>query len=248
VHTSLSIYARDQLESQLPPGLRARVEEYVLVEAGDDQENAGARFAPDVHVVERPGASRKPGDSTSSLAVADPVIVPRNREAETLHYIQIVDKAAGHRIVTSIEFLSPSNKGNEAGSTQYANKQEKMLAGRVNLVEIDLLRAGAWVLAVPRGDVPKACRQPYRICVVRRNRQEVAEVYRVPLQEPLPTIRIQLREEDADVSLQLQPLIETAYIKGRYYEDIDYRQDPLPPLTGPDAEWSDQLLREKVFR
>jgi len=46
-----------------------------------------------------------------------------------------------------------------------------MLDGRVNLVEIDLLRAGSWVLAVQQSLVPKAYREPYRICVVRADQQ-----------------------------------------------------------------------------
>jgi hypothetical protein len=32
------------------------------------------------------------------------------------------------------------------------------------------------------------------------------------------------------------------------YEDIDYRQEPRPPLSGPDAEWADQVLRERGLR
>lgn len=247
VHTGLTIYARDQLEPQLPDQLQARVEEYVAVEVSDNQERAGSRFAPDVRVIERSNADGEFSDSTSSLAVAEPVIVPRHTEPETLHFIQIVDKGSGHQVVTTIEFLSPANKEHEAGRSQYRTKQEKMLAGRVNLVEIDLLRSGSWVLATPQGEVPKECRGPYRVCVVRGNRQDVAEVYAISLREPLPTIRIPLREGDEDALLQLQPLIDNAYVKGRYYDD-DYRQDPVPPLTGPDAEWADQLLREKGLR
>jgi hypothetical protein len=34
------------------------------------------------------------------------------------------------------------------------------------------------------------------------------ELYRVPLQERLPSIRIPLRESDVDISLELQPLID----------------------------------------
>jgi hypothetical protein len=247
VHASLTTYARDQLQPQLPAGLRARVEEYVAVEADETWEDAGDLFSPDVRVVEHPGAAESGGVATAVAEVAEPLIVPRKTEPETLRYIQIVDIKTGHRVVTSIEFLSPANKVTKEGRQQYREKQRKMLEGRVKLVEIDLLRRGAWVLAVQRRLVPKSRRGPYRISVVRADRQHQAEVYRVSLRSPLPTVRIPLRKEDPDVLLDLQPLIDTTYVNGGY-EDIDYRQEPRPPLSGPDAEWADQVLRERGLR
>lgn len=250
VHTCLTTYARDQLQPQLPPGLRARIEEYVAVEEADvESERPRARFAPDVRVIERPYAPKAfRGSATVLAALAEPVIVPRESEPETLHQIQIVDTQAGHRIVTSIEFLSLANKVGEEGREQYRKKQRNMLAGGVNLVEIDLLRAGKWVLAVPKGHVPKPCREPYRISVVRAVRQDVAEVDSVSLREPLPSVRVPLRSEDEDVPLTLQPLLDLAYVNGRYWEDIDYAEDPDPPLSGPDADWAEQILRQNGLR
>jgi len=248
VHTSLTTYARDLLQPQLPPGLRARVEEYVAVEAQDEPEYDGDRFSPDVRVFERPGAASGSGAvGTAVTAVVEPLIVPRKTEPETLRYIQIIDTKTGHRVVTSIEFLSLANKTTEEGRRQYRTKQQKMLDGRVNMVEIDLLRSGAWVLAVQKTSVPRAYRAPYRISVVRADQQHVAEIYRTSLRESLPTIRIPLRSRDDDVSLNLQTLIDTTYVNGGY-EDIDYAQDPHPPLVGPDAEWAGQRLREKGMR
>lgn len=164
-----------------------------------------------------------------------------------MRYIQIIDTKTGHRVITSIEFLSVANKTTEEGRRQYREKQQKMLEGGVNLVEIDLLRGGAWVLAVQKTSAPRAYRQPYRISVVRADQQHLAEIYRTSLQEPLPTIRIPLRKGDKDVLLTLQALIDTTYVNGGY-EDIDYTQDPHPPLAGPDADWADQRLREKGLR
>ncbi len=249
VHTSLTTYARDQLQSQLPSGLRARIEEYVAVEVDDVTEGPRSRFSPDVRVIERPDAAPEfNGSSPPAVSVAEPVIVPRQSEPETFHYIQIVDSQTGDRVVTAIEFLTLTTKTQDEGQEQYREKQQEFLTGGVNLVEIDLLREGSWVLAVSRRTVPKSCREPYRISVVRGNRQSVAEVYRVSLREPLPTIRIPLRSTDDDVLLQLQTLIDTAYINGRYSEDIDYRIEPQPPLSAPDAQWADQLLRERGLR
>ena len=55
VHTRLTTYACDQLQPQLPAGLRARIEEYVTVESDDEPERSRSRFSPDVRVIERPG-------------------------------------------------------------------------------------------------------------------------------------------------------------------------------------------------
>jgi hypothetical protein len=83
--------------------------------------------------------------------------------------------------------------------------------------------------------------------VVRADRQHLAEVYQVALANPLPTIRIPLRPDDQDVLLKLQSLVDATYVNGGY-EDIDYQQDPRPPLTGPEDQWAKQLLREKGLR
>jgi hypothetical protein len=50
------------------------------------------------------------------------------------------------------------------------------------------------------------------------------------------------------VSLPLQTLLGTAYMNGGYAEDIDYRKEPEPPLSGGDAAWADAMLREKGLR
>jgi hypothetical protein len=73
-------------------------------------------------------------------------------------------------------------------------------------------------------------------------------MYPTPLQRPLPSIRIPLRPSDSDVMLRLQSLLDLAYVNGRYCEDLDYRNDPTPPLAGQDAIWADQLLRDKGLR
>jgi hypothetical protein len=176
------------------------------------------------------------------------LIVPLRSEPETLRYIKIIDSESGERVVTTIEFLSRANKTSTDGRRQYRAKQKKMMEGGVNLVEVDLLRSGSWVMAVSQSCVPQKYRRPYRICVVRATKPWQAEIYSAPLQRPLPTISIPLRADDKDISLKLQPLIETAYINGGYARYLDYSQEPRPALTGPDAQWADQLLREKQLR
>ena len=74
------------------------------------------------------------------------------------------------------------------------------------------------------------------------------EFYRIPLRERLPAIAIPLRRDDRDVPLDLQALLDRCYEVGCYGDDIDYREEPDPPLQPDDAKWADALLREKGLR
>jgi hypothetical protein len=109
-------------------------------------------------------------------------------------------------------------------------------------VEIDLIREGSFVLAVSQHRLPARCRTPYLICVRRAMDPTVAAVYSVPLEQPLPNIRIPLRPTDADVVLQLQPILDACYRDGRYHR-MNYRADPTPQFSEPDSRWLDELLR-----
>lgn len=247
VHTSLTTYARDQLQAQLPDGLRARVEEYVSVESSDDDDEQSRRFAPDVRVIESHDALEAVG-GTAVAVEEEPLLVQRLSDPETLHSIEILDLHDNERIVTSIEFVSLANKSSEKGRQQFIDKRERMLAAGVNIVEIDLLRAGGWVTALSPSLTPRSYLGPYRICVVRAVRDDLAEIYRANFRSPLPIVKIPLREKDDDVKLQLQPLVDAAYVNGRYGADLNYGDPPDPELIGPDAEWADQRLREVGLR
>ena len=65
------------------------------------------------------------------------------------------------------------------------------MQGCISLVEIDLLRAGPHVLQIPLRQYPQSHRTPYKVCV-HRGWKASAEIYRVPLREPLPAIRVPL--------------------------------------------------------
>lgn len=251
VHTSLTTYSRDQIQPRLPGDLHAQIEEYVSVDTVEDHSPKSQRFEPDVRVLERPpdsAASTAVATAPAIKQVAEPLIVPLEIEPKTLRYIQIVEPVSGNRLVTSIEFLSHANKSNRKGRQQYRKQQEQMLGAGVNLVEIDLLRKGDWVLAVPETNVPPSHSQPYRISVVRGAQPDQAEVYAVELDDHLPSIRIPLRESDADVFLDLQQVIELAYLNGGYGRHLNYAIDPVPELPADQAEWADQLLRAKSVR
>jgi hypothetical protein len=168
-------------------------------------------------------------------------------EPLTERHIVIIDREAGNRVVTAIELLSPTNKVPFEGRTEYKRKQREYLTTGVNLVEIDLLRGGPYVLATPLEKVPESKRAPYMISVRRSAHPRRANVYPLPLRERLPAIYIPLRPTDKDVVLNLQTMIDLCYRQGSY-SNIDYRREPEPPFSPEDAKWADQLLREQGRR
>jgi hypothetical protein len=244
VRTSLATYARDQLQPQLPADLIARVEEYLAVESEEQVKPRG--YYPDVRVTEHANNGGAVATQPSAVAVAEPVIVVLSSESPTLHSLRVYDR--NNRVITAIEILSPAHKVGEAGRKAYRKKQRDLIEAGVSLVEIDLIRDGSYVLYPPEGNLPPDCRGPYRISAIRASQPDRAEVYRVPLRDRLPAIKIPLRSTDADVVLDLQPLLDRCYENGRYDRDIDYSVDPVPPLQGDDAVWARNLLGERKPR
>jgi len=240
VHASLIIYMRDQLNGGLPGDLRARVEERVTVESPSRDDKV---LIPDLRVIERETATRrKRRSSNGSVAVAEPLVVPADDEI-TETYIEIRDRKSGDRVVTVIEVLSLSNKLFGANHTKYLAKRDQLRAAQVNLVEIDLLRAGERPLPIDPSRLPPSHRTPY-LAWARRAANDNLEIYRIALNMPLPAIRIPLRASDDDVPLQLQPLIEQCYANGDYDGDLDYARELDPALNGADKRWADALLRK----
>ena len=61
--------------------------------------------------------------------------------------------------------------------------------------------------------------------------------------EPLPIIPVPLASPDADISLDVQPLVEAVYARSHYERDIDYRRPPNPPPSPAEAAWLEERLR-----
>jgi hypothetical protein len=232
VHAGLIIYARDQLEEQLPGNLIARVEERVVFET---EEPAEHWLYPDVRIAELPSRSPASAGAASRGAVIEPVIVKIRPEPATETFINILDFEAGGRLVTVIEILSLANKLPGKGQREYRRKQADLQRARVNLVEIDLLRRGQRVLLVPASRVPRQVRTTYQACAWRASKPDQCEVYSLPLRSHLPTLHIPLRNQDKDIHLDLQAIVDLAYRKGRYRATLDYDELPDPPLLDSDA-------------
>jgi hypothetical protein len=246
VHARLVIYACDALQGILPTPLRARVEESVLLET--PQGIGPHPLFPDVRVVEYTSKRLPANEPTARVAVAEPLLVETEPEQVSEPFIEIIDRASGNRVVTVLEFLSPSNKSPGQNREQYLSKQRNVLASDANLVEIDLNRFGTHTLAFPLAHLQQHLRTPYMACVRRATRRHMAEVYPLPLSARLPVVRIPLRPQDADVPLELQALVDQCYRNGAYEGTLNYAIDPDPPLLSADLQWADKRLRELGLR
>jgi hypothetical protein len=241
VHHRLCTYACDALQPQVRPALVARLEERLVVESSAETRG----IYPDVKVSERPAYSSASTSASATAVLEEPLVVELEKkpdEQATEGFIQIIDPTSGGRLITVIEFLSTSNKLHGPGREEYKQKQQELRRAGVNLVEIDLLRAGEWVMLASIEKVPPEHRIPYRACVYRAWRAGKAEIYRMPIERQLPTIKVPLRQQDADAKLNLQALIEQTYVNGAY-DSIDYRQPPEPPLPTDVERWANDLLR-----
>jgi hypothetical protein len=242
VHTRLVTYICDQIQDRLPSDLCARMESRVLVEGEEGDTEPRARH-PDVRLVESSatGGTAVLDQPNAATAEPDMFLVEARPEPATQRYIQIIDVQTGGRVVTSIELISPSNKRPGPGQQLYLAKQEECLNAGVNLVEIDLTRGGNRLSILSplwRLDRPPT----YIGCVRRAKDPERWAVYLMPLDQPLKPMRIPLRANDEDVILELQPLVEQAYQRGRY-GNLNYQRPLDPPLAKDEAEIAERMLK-----
>jgi hypothetical protein len=247
VHHTMITVSRAAIQKQLPSGLVARVDERVFVETPEGEPRD---IIPDVRVVERGRGDDEPARRAGNgIAVAEPFIIRlAHDEPARQGFIEIIDIKSGRRVVTVIEILRPSNKVPGPGRDLYLQKQEELKLGRIGLVEINLTRKGGHVLAVPFDRIPSGHRTPYATCVRRGWKHLEIEYYAMSLRERLPVIGIALRLQDRDIPLDLQAVLDECCEEGRYVDDIDYHEDPEPPLSPDDARWADELLRQRGLR
>jgi hypothetical protein len=243
-HTSLITYLRDALQARLPADLMARAEEEVVtVGAGQ----AATTFRPDAQVRE-PWTLKEPaGTALATTPPTSPATEPIHvfLDDETERWIEIHD--ATGRLITVLEWLSPSNKLESAERDRYRRKRRTFISGGVNLVEIDLVRQGAPVFPGGIRNVLHRAGACYGVCVFRVARPVEHEVYPIRLRDRLPAIRVPLRPTDADVVVDLQALIDQCHERGRYHL-LNYRLDLDPPLPPEEAAWVDQVLRGHGLR
>jgi hypothetical protein len=238
------------IAAELPKGYTAdtAVRSYVVLMEAEGKAEHLAK--PDVTVSETARA-KKPRRKKGGVAVAEPAdagdSVPMQAfiaEKFEETFVEIYSEGDERVLVTCIEVLSPSNKrrGTE-GWLEYERKRQALLLGRANFIEIDLLRGGQKLpMLTPWPD------SPYTLLVSRADRAPYCRVWLAHYQRRLPPIPVPLLSSDPDLTLDLQPLLGDIYSLGRYDERIDYTRPLLPALSGKEAAWLRELLKERTSR
>ncbi|MEO0409245.1 MAG: DUF4058 family protein [Cyanobacteria bacterium P01_A01_bin.135] len=240
VHNRLIVALADTLTPQLLPKYQVDIEKRVYEVLGSNSLFVGR---PDV-TVQRPRTSSP--DTASAAGVSNlaakpaKVMVPMPEEVREA-YLEVKETAT-QAVVTAIEILSPTNKRGD-GRRKYEQKRQQVLSSRTNLVEIDLLRESAPLPTL--GDGPQS---RYQVLVSRASSRPMADLYAFNLNEPIPPFALPLQHEDEEPVVVLQELLEGVYERSGYDYFIDYKDDPLPPLSDGERAWVDAVLQDKGLR
>jgi hypothetical protein len=232
VHNRLMVAIANQLQPRLVPRYLASIEERVYVESTQRE------VIPDVQIRQ---LQPIPGPAPAPSPAADaPVVV--TVEGTEVHeaYLQILDRYADLRVVTVVEVVSPTNKSNRNGRRAYRAKQRETLAAQQHLVEIDLLRRGRHILAVPLEQTRELGAYCYLVSVNRWPARKKYELYPRQLRDRLPRIRVPLVSPDPDVTLDIQAALEQVYMDGAFYLRLRYQEPCVPSLSVADQVWAQQ--------
>jgi hypothetical protein len=238
LHERLIISIQDALNGGMPPGYVATSKNRVWVDPELYRE-------PDVAVYDRDRPAPTPGGSVTLTGL---VAIGQRRVSDPIEepYLEILS-AKGKRLVTAVEVISRANKkAGENGRKAYRDKQEEYRLSGVHLIEIDLLRVGPHVTATPLPRLRRKLGQfDYHVSVVVATDPPTYHAAGIRLTDRLPAIGIPLDPGVPPVTIDLQPMLDTAYDRARYTELFDYRNPPDPPLTPEQHAWAEGILRAK---
>jgi hypothetical protein len=257
LHDALAGGIRNELNQALPAPYYARLEVRqelgIIEEPGERQ-----RIVPDVVAVSYPLSPPRVEGGGVAAATRTRREVSPHVELEVLMepirhlFVEIRDPSRGHKLITLIEIVSPSNKRSGPDRAAYETKQREVLTSDASLIELDLLRGGRRVLTDLglAGMIEHLKPRPAYVVLVnrawrRRGGVVACQVFPVGLREPLPCISVPLKEGEAEVLLDLQDIFDRAYDTGPYRRGaVDYAGPvPAPALDDKDAAWAAELTR-----
>lgn len=154
-----------------------------------------------------------------------------------------VREVATKEVVTAVELLSPINKRPGKGRQAYESKRQRVLNSSTHLVEIDLLRAYE-----PMPLYGERLQSDYRVLVSQSDRRPQADLYTFNLRDRAIAFQLPLLESDPSPTVDIQRLLNDVYDRSRYDLKLDYRADPLPPISTEDLDWLNSLLKDKSLR
>jgi hypothetical protein len=248
----------DRFVTHLGDALQAKLPEPYFAASGSRVwiEFTSRLVGPDVPVLRTTNGPQSAAALNGGVAIENatrvrPGVVRVEPEEKRQAYLEIFTRESGRRrLVTSIELLSPTNKTpGEQGADLYRKKQREVLGSQVNLIEIDLLRAGQHTTAVPLEQAVRTVGAfHYHVCVRAFDRPNEFFVYAARLQDKLPEIAIPLLPGDLIVVIDLQAVFTHVYDTGPYRRWVRYDEPvPPPPLTSEELNWVSAQLRAGGF-
>ena len=201
---------------------------------------------PDVVVAEGQAKTTVPPNNLTvqTLPAAQPIAVTIPSPAVVRQGYLEIREIANDAVVTVLEVLSPVNKRNGKGRSEYLAKRDRVLSSSTHWVEIDLLRQ--WD---PMPVVASALlSSDYRVLVSVSDRRPNADLHAFNIQDPIPVFSLPLAPSDSAPLIDLKGLIEQIYEQSGYDLVIDYRKDPKPRLSPNQLEWLNEWLVSKALR
>ncbi|MEL6816463.1 MAG: DUF4058 family protein [Cyanobacteria bacterium J06598_3] len=247
VHLLLIAALADTLAPQLRPKYSVSVEVRMYETTGEQSLLVGI---PDV-AVQKTARAR----ASTNVAIAEtntqpmPVRVPMPLTVRQgfLEVREVVTK----EVITAIELLSPINKRAGKERKTYENKRPRVLGSSTHLIEIDLLRSYSTMPVYGEGSGEsngENIKSDYRILVSQSDLRPQAALYAFGVKDQVPSFHLPLQSSDTAPVVNVQQLLNDIYDRSGYDLKLDYTQEPVPALVGPDAAWLDSLLKEKGLR
>lgn len=221
LHNSLIFLLRAAINASLPAGYIVSSSNRVWIDIESHHEPDVILYGPD----QPSGGGTAVATMTAAglLAIeADEVLTDPIEEP----YLEI-HSDEGDRLVTAIEIVSLSNKKpGDSGRSSYRSKQDEYRLSDVNLVEIDLLRGGLHVTAVPAARLRAKGPFDYHVCIRLAG---VSQYFIAPIRltSRLPDIPIPLDPGIEPIKVSLQAVFDRCYDEGGFNRIAKYdRHNP----------------------
>ena len=233
VHSELIALLWSSMAAQMPAGYRLAIEERLEIREALSADDRPRFVVPDLSISE-------PGERQSEVALQERIpeggIEVMTPLPTRVTYLEV--RAASGQVVTVMEVLSPTNKAPGRGRMDYLSKRTDILESEVNLVEIDLLRAGE---PMPLATSVPDCH--YRILVSRERQRPRAFLFPFMVQDAIPKFPLPLRLSDDELPVDLGDLLAQMHRMSRYNSFLDYDHPPPGPALEPKhRQWIDERL------
>lgn len=195
-------------------------------------------YYPDVAVMENKVKEPMPIYGNRPQITAANLSVPIQSTIEVKVPVIEIRESKNKKLITVIEILSPANKRG-LGFQQYQEKRKNLIAGKINLLEIDLIRGGKKVVSHPQVD---NCDY---LCALSRKEANKTDLWTINLPSTLPTLPIPLESNDPDVAIDLQAVLNEIYQEVYYGDAIDYSENvPPPQLSIEKTNWVNSIIEK----